>query len=74
MASLCNGMLLCNGYVAFEIAASKYFINKDFLFLIRQSLQKEQLFYTMGDTEKYWSVVKDFSANKIAALGNKLQY
>ena len=32
MASLCNDTLLRNGYVAFEIAVSKYFISKDFLF------------------------------------------
>ena len=30
MASLYNGTtLVCNEYVAFEIAVSKYFINKD---------------------------------------------
>ena len=32
MTSLCNDTLLRNGYVAFEIAVSKYFISKDFLF------------------------------------------
>ena len=33
MASLYNGTtLVCNEYVAFEIAVSKYFINKDLYF------------------------------------------
>ena len=32
MASLCNDTLLRNSYVAFEIALSEYFLNKDFLF------------------------------------------
>ena len=73
MASLCNGTLLCNGCVAFEIAASKYFINKDmyFDFLFSHSLMltnRATIISTTGYTGKYWSVVKDFYTNKIAAL------
>ena len=80
MASLCNGTLLCNGYVAFEIAISKYFTNKDICF---HFLFSHSLMFTNGATIILddRSVVKDFYANKIAALaartllpGNKLQY
>ena len=56
---ICNHITLqwhvtMNGYVAFEIAVSKYFIIKIFSSLIPLSLQKEQLlFSTTGYTGKY---------------------
>ena len=40
MASLCKGTLLCNGYAAFEIAVSKYFINKEWLIICDDGLYR----------------------------------
>ena len=78
MMKICNHITLqrhvtMNGYVAFEIAVSKYFIIKIFSSLIPLSLQKEQLlFSTTGYAGKYQSVVKGFYTNKIKALPKRI--